>query len=112
VIVTTPQDVALIDARKALRMFHKLGTPVLGIVENMSHYRCPACGHVEHVFGAGGGRRTADELGVPFLGEVPLDPSIVSGGDHGRPVVTDRPGSPAAAAFGELARLVVERMRS
>lgn len=112
VIVTTPQDVALIDARKALRMFHKLGTPVLGIIENMSHYECPACGHVEHVFGAGGGRRTAEELEVPFLGSIPLDPAIVSGGDQGRPVVTERPDSPAAAAFHELARQVAERMRS
>jgi ATP-binding protein involved in chromosome partitioning len=111
VIVTTPQDVALIDARKALRMFHKLGTPVLGIIENMSHYECPACGHVEHVFGAGGGRRTAEELEVPFLGSIPLDPAIVSGGDLGRPVVTERPDSPAAAAFRELARQVAERMR-
>jgi ATP-binding protein involved in chromosome partitioning len=103
IIVTTPQDVALVDARKGLHMFRKLGTPVLGIVENMSHFRCPECGHVEHVFGAGGGRRTADALGIPLLVEIPLDPSIVAGGDQGRPVVMERPDSPAATAFAELA---------
>ena len=104
VIVTTPQDVALVDARKSLHMFRKLEVPVLGIVENMSVYECPECGHVEHIFGAGGGRRTADELGVPFLGSIPLDAAIVTGGDSGKPVVTERPDSPAGRAFTELAR--------
>jgi ATP-binding protein involved in chromosome partitioning len=109
VIVTTPQDVALIDARKSLHMFRKLEVPVLGIVENMSGYQCPECGHVEQVFGSGGGRRTADELRVPLLGSVPLDPAIVSGGDSGRPVVVERPDSPAGRAFAELARSVAEQ---
>ena len=104
VIVTTPQDVALIDARKSLHMFSKLDVPVLGIVENMSIYECPECGHVEHIFGAGGGRRTADELGVPLLGTIPLDPAIVTGGDSGKPVVAERPDTPAGRAFTELAR--------
>jgi ATP-binding protein involved in chromosome partitioning len=108
VIVTTPQDVALIDARKSLHMFRKLEVPVLGIVENMSGFQCPECGHVEHVFGAGGGQRTADELGVPLLGSVPLDPAIVVGGDQGRPVVVERPDSPAGRAFTELAKKVAE----
>jgi ATP-binding protein involved in chromosome partitioning len=102
VIVTTPQDVALIDARKSLYMFRKLEVPVLGIVENMAFYECPECGHVEHVFGSGGGQRTATELGIPFLGSVPLDPAIVAGGDSGKPVVLDRPDSPAGKAFREL----------
>ena len=110
VIVTTPQDVALIDARKSLHMFRKLGVPVLGIIENMSGFECPECGHVEHVFGSGGGRRTADELGVPLLGSVPLDPAIVSGGDSGHPVVIERPDSPAGRAFTELAKKLAEQV--
>jgi ATP-binding protein involved in chromosome partitioning len=104
VIVSTPQDVALIDARKGLHMFRKLEVPVLGIVENMSGFECPECGHLEHVFGSGGGQRTADDLGIPLLGSIPLDPAIVAGGDSGRPVVMDRPDSPAAKAFVELAK--------
>jgi ATP-binding protein involved in chromosome partitioning len=107
VIVTTPQDVALIDARKGLHMFRKLKVPVLGIIENMSGFQCPECGHLEHIFGSGGGRRTAEELGIPFLGSVPIDPAIVVGGDSGRPVVIDRPDSPAGQAFTELARALV-----
>jgi ATP-binding protein involved in chromosome partitioning len=108
VIVTTPQDVALIDARKGLHMFRKLEVPVLGIIENMSGFQCPECGHREHIFGSGGGQRTAEELGVPFLGSVPLDPAIVVGGDNGRPVVIERPDSPAGRAFTDLARALVE----
>ena len=108
VIVTTPQDVALIDARKSLLMFRKLEVPVLGIVENMSGFQCPECGHVEHVFGSGGGQKTSAELEVPLLGSIPLDPAIVTGGDNGRPVVSDRPDSPAGRAFGELARALVD----
>lgn len=104
VIVTTPQDVALVDARKSLHMFRKLEVPVLGIVENMSAYECPECGHVEHIFGAGGGRRTAEELETPLLASIPLDAAIVAGGDSGKPVVTERPDSPAGRAFTELAR--------
>ncbi len=108
VIVTTPQDVALIDARKSLLMFRKLDVPVLGIIENMSGFQCPECGHVEHVFGSGGGQRTSEELDVPLLGSIPLDPAIVTGGDGGRPVVVDRPDSPAGRAFAELARALSE----
>ena len=108
VIVTTPQDVALIDARKGLNMFHKLSVNVLGIIENMSHFECPSCGHVEHVFGSGGGQRTAEALRVPFLGSVPLDPAIVAGGDSGRPVVLERPDSAAARAFTELAEQLLK----
>lgn len=106
VIVTTPQDIALIDARKSLHMFKKLDVPVLGIVENMSAYHCPECGHVEHVFGSGGGKRTSDELGVPLLGSIPLDPAVVTGGDSGKPVVSERPDSPTGKAFAELAKTV------
>jgi ATP-binding protein involved in chromosome partitioning len=112
VIVSTPQDVALIDARKSLHMFRKLDVPVLGIVENMAHYRCPECGHVEHVFGAGGGRRTAESLGIPLLGEIPIDPAISAGGDHGKPVVLERPDSPAAKAFVALAAAILDATSS
>ncbi len=108
VIVTTPQDVALIDARKSLHMFRKLEVPVLGIVENMANYTCPECGHQEHVFGSGGGRRTAEDLGVPLLAEIPIDPSIASGGDSGTPVVLQHPDSVAAKAFTKLAEALVE----
>jgi ATP-binding protein involved in chromosome partitioning len=108
IIVTTPQDVALIDARKGLHMFTKLDTRVLGIVENMSGYECPECGHHEHVFGSGGGARTAEELGLPLLGSIPLDPAVVVGGDSGKPVVLERPDSPAARAFVEIAEKVAE----
>lgn len=106
VIVTTPQDVALIDARKGLAMFQKLDVEVLGLIENMAAYTCPDCGHIDHIFGSGGGRRTAEALDIPFLGEIPLDPAIVVGGDAGRPVVSDRPDSPAAKAFHEVARII------
>ncbi len=109
VIVTTPQDVALIDARKSLHMFRKLNVPVLGIVENMANYTCPECGHKEHLFGSGGGRRTAEDLGVPLLGEIPIDPSIAAGGDSGTPVVLQHPDSVAAKAFVQLAAALVNR---
>ena len=106
IIVTTPQDVALIDARKGLHMFTKLETRVLGIVENMSGFECPECGHVEHVFGSGGGAKTAEDLGIPLLGSVPLDPAVVVGGDTGAPVVIERPDSRTARAFVEIAEKV------
>jgi ATP-binding protein involved in chromosome partitioning len=89
VIVTTPQEVALDDARKGLKMFGRHDTPVLGIVENMSAFRCPDCGGEHAIFGDGGGQRLADEVEMPFLGEIPLDPSIREGGDEGRPMVLD-----------------------
>jgi ATP-binding protein involved in chromosome partitioning len=110
IIVTTPQDVALIDARKGLAMFRKVNVPVLGIVENMSYFICRHCGEREEIFGHGGGRRTAEMLGVPFLGEVPIDPKVVVGGDTGEPIVVSDPQSPAAKAFSELARQVSEQL--
>ena len=112
VVVTTPQDVALIDARKGLAMFRKVNVPVLGIVENMSYYICRHCGEREEIFGHGGGHRTADMLGVPFLGEVPIDPKVVVGGDSGEPIVAAHPDSPAAMAFRELARQVADQVES
>jgi len=112
IIVTTPQDVALIDARKGLAMFRKVNVPVLGIVENMSFFVCRHCGEREEIFGHGGGRKTADMLGVPFLGEVPIDPKVVVGGDTGEPIVVLDPKSPAAEAFEELARKIVAQIES
>jgi ATP-binding protein involved in chromosome partitioning len=110
VVVTTPQDVALIDARKGLAMFRKVNVPVIGIVENMSYYICRHCGEREEIFGHGGGRSTAEMLGVPFLGEVPLDPRVVVGGDSGEPIVILEPESAAAEAFRELARKIVKQI--
>ena len=106
VIVTTPQDVALIDARKGLAMFQKVNVPVLGMIENMSAFVCPHCGERSEIFKHGGGRRTAEQLGVPFLGDIPIDPAIVLGGDAGTPIVASHPDSPAAKAFLELAAAV------
>jgi len=112
VVVTTPQDVALIDARKGLAMFRKVNVPVLGIIENMSYFICRHCGQREEIFGHGGGKRTAEMLGVPFLGEVPIDPKVVIGGDTGEPIVVLDPESAAAKAFQELAVQIARQVES
>jgi ATP-binding protein involved in chromosome partitioning len=112
VVVTTPQDVALIDARKGLAMFRKVNVPVLGIIENMSYYLCRHCGEREEIFGHGGGEKTASMLGVPFLGEIPIDPKVVIGGDTGEPIISTDPGAPASLAFMHLAREVVRQVES
>jgi ATP-binding protein involved in chromosome partitioning len=104
VIVTTPQEIALLDARKGLQMFRKVGVPVLGIVENMGLHRCPACGHVSHVFDAGGGRLLAESYGTVLLGELPLDGAIREQADSGRPTVVADPDSEVARAFHAIAR--------
>jgi ATP-binding protein involved in chromosome partitioning len=106
VIVSTPQDLALIDARRGIAMFRRVDVPLLGIVENMSTFICPHCGERSDIFGHGGARREAERLGVPFLGEVPLDMVIRETSDSGRPVVATRPDSPHAAAYREIARAV------
>jgi len=106
VIVTTPQDVSLIDARKGLAMFQKVNVPVLGIIENMSYYLCPKCGNREEIFKHGGGEKTAKQLHVPFLGEIPLDARIAIGGDSGRPIVAGEPDSAVTAAYMRLAESV------
>ncbi len=103
IIVTTPQEVALIDVRKAVNMFGKLEVPVLGVAENMSFYRCPACGHHDEIFGAGGGKRLAEEIGAPLLAQIPIEPAIAFGGEAGTPVVETNPQSPHAQAFFTLA---------
>jgi ATP-binding protein involved in chromosome partitioning len=104
VIVTTPQDIALADARKGLKMFEKVAVPVLGVVENMSLHICPKCGHTDHIFGAGGGARMAAQYGVKLLGELPLDARIREEADGGRPTVIAAPDSPRARCYLEMAR--------
>ncbi|MFO1455736.1 MAG: iron-sulfur cluster carrier protein ApbC [Steroidobacteraceae bacterium] len=104
VIVTTPQDIALADARKGLKMFEKVNVPVLGIIENMSLHVCSNCGHAEHVFGQGGGARMAAQYGVQLLGELPLDAHIREEADGGRPTVVAAPGTPRAEAYLRMAR--------
>lgn len=110
VIVTTPQDIATLDARKALRMFEKVGVPVLGVVENMATHVCSACGHEEHVFGSGGGRSMSERYDVPLLGSLPLDIRIREQGDAGVPVVMAAAESPLAAAYAEIARRTIEAL--
>jgi ATP-binding protein involved in chromosome partitioning len=110
-IVTTANDLSLIDARKGLKMFEKVNVPVLGIIENMSYFAPPDLPDRRyHIFGRGGGKRTADELGVDFLGEVPIDPRIVEGGDKGRPIVLDAPDSEAAQVFSALAGMIARKL--
>ena len=104
IIVTTPQDIALADARKGLTMFEKVAVPVLGIVENMSIHVCSNCGHAEHIFGSGGGARMAEQYGVKLLGELPLDAHIREEADGGRPTVVAAPDTPRAKAYFEMAR--------
>ena len=106
VIVSTPQDIALIDARRGVRMFEKTLVPVLGVIENMSLFCCPNCGHETALFGHGGARREAEALGVPFLGEVPLLLDIRTTADAGTPICASAPGSPAALAFQAIAARV------
>ncbi|MGB6538758.1 MAG: Mrp/NBP35 family ATP-binding protein, partial [Xanthobacteraceae bacterium] len=106
VIVSTPQDLALIDARRGIAMFRRVNVPVLGIVENMSYFLCPHCGERSDIFGHGGARAEAERLGVPFLGEVPLDMEIREKSDAGRPVVAEAPDGPHAKVFREIATRV------
>jgi ATP-binding protein involved in chromosome partitioning len=110
VIVTTPQDIALLDARKGLKMFEKVDVPVLGIVENMSVHVCSNCGHAEHIFGSGGGARMAGEYGVELLGSLPLDIRIREGVDAGRPTVETDPDSVSTQAYRDVARRVAARL--
>jgi ATP-binding protein involved in chromosome partitioning len=111
VVVTTPSEVSLEDARKAVHMFEQVRVPVLGMVENMSYLLCPHCNERIDVFSYGGGRRTAENMNVHFLGEVPLSPDVRIGGDSGKPVATRDAADPQAAVFIEMARNLVERAR-
>src|SRR5438552_9805318 len=109
VMVTTPQDVALLDVRKAIGMFQRLNVPILGIVENMSHFVCPHCNGKTAIFGDTGGRRVAEEYGVPLLAQIPLDPETRVAGDQGTPITLRKPESPQAEAFRALAQVVADR---
>jgi len=110
VMVTTPQEVSLLDVRKGLQMFRKMNVPVLGIVENMAGFVCPHCQHVTAIFGEGGGARLAREFDVPVLGSIPLDPETRVGGDAGEPIVVGRPASAQADAFRRIAAAVRTRL--
>lgn len=103
VVVTTPQDIALIDAKKGLKMFEKVNVPLLGIIENMSVFICPCCGDVTHIFGEGGAKRMSEQYGVPMLGELPLSPAIREAADSGRPTVAAEPESAAAKMYRAIA---------
>ena len=109
VIVSTPADVAWEDAGKAVAMFDKLNVPIFGVIENMSYFVCPHCGDRTEIFGHGGGRKAAEELGLEFLGEIPLDPATREGGDKGVPIVESDPESPQAQAFFRVAEQVAAR---
>ena len=110
VIVTTPQDIALLDARKGLKMFEKVGVPIIGIVENMSAYICPSCGHEEHVFGSGGGQKMCSDYGVDFLGSLPLNLSIREQSDAGCPTVVAEPNGAISQVYKQIARQVAIRI--
>jgi len=110
VIVTTPQDIATLDARKALRMFEKVAIPVLGVVENMAVHVCGNCGHAERIFGEGGAKRMSEQYGVPQLGALPLEIGIREQGDAGTPIVVAQPESPAAQAYRDAARALLAEL--
>lgn len=110
VIVSTPQDIALLDARKGINMFKQVSVPVLGIVENMSYYVCPSCGRRADIFSHGGARQVAERLGTEFLGEIPLDIEIRETSDAGLPITVSKPESPHAEAYRRIARRIVEKL--
>lgn len=110
VIVTTPQDIALLDARKGTEMFRKVDVPVLGIVQNMSLYQCPSCGHTEHIFGNDGARSLARDVHVDLLADIPLHIGIRQTSDEGSPIVVSQPDSAQAAAYKDLAKKVVGKL--
>jgi len=112
IIVTTPQDIALIDAKKGLKMFEKVGVPILGLVENMAVHICTNCGHAEHIFGADGGKKMAAQYGLDYLGGLPLALSIREQADAGRPSVVSEPEGEIAALYKSLARQVAIKISS
>jgi ATP-binding protein involved in chromosome partitioning len=111
VIVSTPQDIALLDARKGLNMFRQVNVPVLGIIENMSYYHCPNCGHEAHIFGHGGARIEAAKLSTDFLGELPLDIDIRTTSDEGKPIVVSQPDSSHAGAYKAIAAKLWDKVQ-
>ena len=110
VIVTTPQDVALLDVQRGISMFNQVNAPVLGLIENMSYHLCPGCGHRSEIFGHGGGIRMAEEADIPLLGEIPLVRAIREGADRGEPIVIANPEGPESAAFRAIARRAMEQL--
>ncbi|NYT11858.1 MAG: Mrp/NBP35 family ATP-binding protein [Methanomassiliicoccales archaeon] len=111
IVVTTPQDVALLDSRKSVNFSRSLKLPVIGIIENMSGMVCPHCGEHIDLFKIGGGKRSAEELGVPYLGGVPIDPKVVHSGDDGMPIVLYDSGSQAASAFMEIVDKITDKLK-
>jgi len=109
VIVTTPQDVAISDVRRCVSFCHAMSLPIAGILENMSGFVCPKCGEKINVFKAGGGNDLADEMGIPFLGQIPIEPGIVTSGDAGKPFIDERTHTPAGEAFDKVVRLILDR---
>jgi ATP-binding protein involved in chromosome partitioning len=110
VVITTPQGVSVSDVRKAVGMFRQLNIPVLGVMENMSYFECGHCGERTEIFGHGGGETIAKDMGIPFLGAVPIDTRVREGGDEGRPIVAVAPDAPAARAFSEVAGKVAAQI--
>jgi len=110
IIVTTPQDVALLDSRRGLAMFQKVHVPVLGIIENMSYFNCPHCNERTEIFSHGGGKKAAEKLGVPFLGEIPIETAIRAGGDEGRPILIAQPQSVVADIYRKVASAVAAQI--
>jgi len=112
VIVTTPQDVAILDSRKSITFSAQTGIPVIGIIENMSGFICPCCGEVTDIFKSGGGKATADELGVQFLGKIPMEPGVAMAGDDGLPIVEKDPACASAKAFRDIVLKIVKTIES
>ncbi|CAH9142783.1 unnamed protein product [Cuscuta epithymum] len=110
-IVSTPQDVALMDARRGVKMFSKVNVPIIGILENMSYFKCPHCHEPSNIFGKGGVRKTAEEMGMKFLGEVPLEVGIRSGCDEGVPIVVSEPSSVVSQVYGDVTEKVVKMLK-
>ncbi|MEK6598940.1 MAG: iron-sulfur cluster carrier protein ApbC [Deltaproteobacteria bacterium] len=110
IVVTTPQDVALIDARRAIKMFHEVKVPILGIIENMSYFQCPHCGEKTEIFSHGGGEKTSQRYNVPLLGKIPIDTGIREGGDSGKPIVIFNPSSPQTETFIKISEAVASKI--
>ncbi|KAH7666116.1 Mrp/NBP35 ATP-binding protein [Dioscorea alata] len=110
-IISTPQDIALIDAQRGASMFHKVDVPILGLIENMSFFKCPKCGEKSDIFGHGGAKRTADKMNLDYLGEIPLEVQVRSCSDEGSPIVMSSPDSLAAKAYIDIAHKVVHRLK-
>lgn len=110
IIVTTPQDIALIDARRAIKMFHEVKVPILGIIENMSYFQCSHCGEKTEIFSRGGGEKTSQRYNLPLLGKIPIDTEIREGGDSGKPIVIFNPSSPQAETFIKISEAVASKI--